>query len=410
MPVLASANVYVSEIAWMGSSASANDEWIEIFNSGSEAVSLSGWTLAAQDGSPEIPLSGTIDSGAFFVFERTDDGSASGVSAAGIYTGALSNSGEVLVLRDSSGVEIDRVNGSEGWADIGGDNESKETAQFDGVVWKTDMRSPGSGANTAAAPEPEEEEVVVEEDGKDDGSGQEDKRHGPLMTLDVPRTQTAFVGSDHIFKVSAYDWRGVSYEKAGFVWNFGDGTMGAGDTVAHTYHYPGAYEVQVSGTYGNRSATSTIQVSVIEPPVIVKKVGARGVLVQNDGEAKVDIGGWQLVQFGTPFVIPEGTQILAGATIAVPHAVTGFSRHGAVQLLFTNGAVVDASYVTPVPARDSSIESAEDAEEIAVATSALAAAPIAAAGDKGEGMMWVIGFAGLVLAAGGSMLWIRHYG
>jgi hypothetical protein len=49
MPGLASAQspgpVVISEIAWMGTSTSANDEWIELYNNSASPVSLSGWLI-----------------------------------------------------------------------------------------------------------------------------------------------------------------------------------------------------------------------------------------------------------------------------------------------------------------------------------------------------------------------------
>ncbi len=107
-------DVAISEIAWMGTVASYNDEWIELYNRTSSPVDLTGWTLRAADGTPSISLSGTIPPGGYFLLERTDDDSVPGVVADQIYAGALSNDGEDLVLRDSASV-IDRVNCSSGW-------------------------------------------------------------------------------------------------------------------------------------------------------------------------------------------------------------------------------------------------------------------------------------------------------
>ena len=40
------ASVFINEVAWMGTTASASDEWIELYNAGSTDVDISGWTLA----------------------------------------------------------------------------------------------------------------------------------------------------------------------------------------------------------------------------------------------------------------------------------------------------------------------------------------------------------------------------
>ena len=133
--------VAISEVAWMGTTYSTSDEWIELVNSGAQDVSLAGWTLAATDGTPSVGLVGTIPAGAYFLLERTDDSTVPGVPADEIYTGALSNTGEVLELRDGMGTLVDSV---DAW--YAGDNASKATME------RIDPAQPGTvAANWATA-------------------------------------------------------------------------------------------------------------------------------------------------------------------------------------------------------------------------------------------------------------------
>ena len=101
LPYAAFGAVIINEIAWMGTSISANDEWIELKNTGPETVSINGWALVASDGVPSITLTGSTTSGGFFLLERTNDSSVPNIPADLLYTGALSNSGEYLTLKDS---------------------------------------------------------------------------------------------------------------------------------------------------------------------------------------------------------------------------------------------------------------------------------------------------------------------
>ncbi|MDQ7030653.1 MAG: lamin tail domain-containing protein [Ardenticatenia bacterium] len=107
--------VLISEVAWAGTRASPNDEWVELYNPNSFPVTLDGWGLRAQDGTPVISLSGTIAPNAFFLLERTDDSTVADVSADLLYTGSLENEGEVLELVDPSGTVVDRADGGGGW-------------------------------------------------------------------------------------------------------------------------------------------------------------------------------------------------------------------------------------------------------------------------------------------------------
>src|SRR5678816_1671908 len=117
-------DVVINEIAWMGSTTSANSEWIELHNNTGTDINLNGWTLTATDGTPNVILSGTIPANGYFLLERTDDSSVPGVTADQIYTGALGNTGEVLELKNQLAALQDNVNA---W--YAGNNTTKETMQ-----------------------------------------------------------------------------------------------------------------------------------------------------------------------------------------------------------------------------------------------------------------------------------------
>jgi len=110
-------DVVISEIAWMGTTTSSGDEWIELYNNTTLAVNLAGWSLRAVGGTPSITLTGTIPAGGYYLLERTDDTTVPGVAADQIYTGALGDGGEDLVLRDSAANVVDEVDadGDSGW-------------------------------------------------------------------------------------------------------------------------------------------------------------------------------------------------------------------------------------------------------------------------------------------------------
>jgi hypothetical protein len=128
-----SGTVVISEIAWMGTTASAFDEWIELFNAGNQDQSLLGWKLVWGDYSTstetyerEIDLSSTtIKSYQTLILERTDDTTISDIVADLIYTGPLGNSGEHIRLINLQNKIVDEIDASSGWP--AGDNRTKET-------------------------------------------------------------------------------------------------------------------------------------------------------------------------------------------------------------------------------------------------------------------------------------------
>src|SRR5262245_29792385 len=121
--------VVLNEIAWMGTTTDANDEWMELYNPTGAPINLTGWTLVAADGTPNVALSGTIPAHGYFLLERTDDNSVPGVAADQIYTGALGNAREVLSLRDATATPQDSVD-----ACSAGNNTTKATMQRVGPV------------------------------------------------------------------------------------------------------------------------------------------------------------------------------------------------------------------------------------------------------------------------------------
>lgn len=128
---VASGDVVINEIMWMGSLGSehpSDDEWIELKNSTGNPIDLTGWKIdGAGSASDSITLSGTIPSNGFFLISHyssdhsainnsiTIDQTISGIS--------LNNSGEQLTLKTSTGSTIDQTP-SGAWA--AGENETNK--------------------------------------------------------------------------------------------------------------------------------------------------------------------------------------------------------------------------------------------------------------------------------------------
>jgi len=144
LPVLAINNpsVIINEIAWMGTADSANNEWIELYNNTQKSINLDGWRLTAQDGTPNISLSGIIPASGFYLLERTDDETVPNIPADKIYSGALGNNGEYLILYNNLNEIIDELNYSAGW--INGDNNTKQTMEKSSINWQTSENPRGT--------------------------------------------------------------------------------------------------------------------------------------------------------------------------------------------------------------------------------------------------------------------------
>jgi len=136
-------SILINELAWMGTTESANDEWLELYNNTDTDIDLTGWRLEAVDGSPIINLIGTIPAGGYFLLERTDEDTIPEISADQIYTGALGNNGEWLKLYNNNGAVIDEVNAAASWP--AGDNTTKQTMErVDDLSWQTSSQAGGT--------------------------------------------------------------------------------------------------------------------------------------------------------------------------------------------------------------------------------------------------------------------------
>ena len=105
--------IAVNEIAWMGTTANENQEWLELYNNTKGDISLEGWQIIAADGSPTIYLSGQIPAQGFYLLENNE--AATDIPADLIFSGNLDNGGEKLGLYDQYGNLADKVNCLGGW-------------------------------------------------------------------------------------------------------------------------------------------------------------------------------------------------------------------------------------------------------------------------------------------------------
>lgn len=141
--ISAAPNVFINEIAWMGTKTSANDEWIELRNNTNLPINLDGWILKAINGTPKIQLTRNVLVNGFYLLERSDDNTTPDITADQIYTGALNNKGERLELFDNAGNLIDAVDGSLGWP--AGNNSTKQTMEkTDAGSWQTSQNPGGT--------------------------------------------------------------------------------------------------------------------------------------------------------------------------------------------------------------------------------------------------------------------------
>jgi hypothetical protein len=372
-PVFAHATVMINEIAWMGTTANANAEWMELYNNGNSSVDVTGWHLVASSGSPTITLAGSIGANGYFLLERTSANNLPGVTADQVYTGALVNTGTTLTLTDANGNVIDQVVGGTNWSNVGGDNVSKETAQRTASGWETAAPTPDAinfdVSNTSSNSDGSSNASSTPDDNSSNSTStttitdttEQSSIGGPTTFLPIPSLQivtggdrTVSSNADVAFTATVYDNNGNKRDDATISWSFGDGMQKTGNSVFHSYYDPGEYVAVVHAcTSDGGDALSQMVVTVEDANIKIVSVSSRGINLANNSSRTIDLSLWRLSSGGQEFTIPTNTEILANHTILFPSQVIELPVSDSAELLYPSGEVA-ASYPSDTNAQLSS--------------------------------------------------------
>lgn len=97
-------------------------------------------------------------------------------------------------------------------------------------------------------------------------------------------------------------------------WSFGDGSVGVGPLVSHTYKYPGDYVVVLSARADDIFSVSRLKVKVAESNV---SVSDRGDCLEifNNSNAEINLFNWKVESGGKGFIFQPNTIILPHSSI-----------------------------------------------------------------------------------------------
>ena len=328
-PAIADANLQITEIAWMGSHASANHEWIELQNTGTEAILLEGWKLRAKDDSPTIELSGTLAPSDFLILERTSDETLPATLANILYSGALSNGGEELVITDPNGVSTELYDFADSWP--AGDNTSKETMQRTDTGWITAPPTPRQSDLTLADATTEEQREAEEEANTD---------VDPVISTNLSVARPALIDfsgginlpehllSGEIFTLEASlsnNTQPLQYGEV--VVNFGDGTytkQPLGTPFHHRYYQPGEYTVRYevrAQPWSREPSLTEKHIVTVHPNIFVVHTTEQGLKIEYM-HFPLDISGWSLIyESGQTFTLPPMSYLDPDTPLTLPYVV-----------------------------------------------------------------------------------------
>lgn len=352
----ASAQVAINEIMYKPNPNSGH-EWIEVKNEGSDAIDFSyttskHWKLIQSTASVNEggvkPYQGgnNLPAGGFGILAISPDifladhPGWSGILFDLTSLTSFNDTGATLTLADISGVTQDTAVYT---SDMGASGDGNSLQKINGV-WKTSPPTPGA------------ENIFGETNTSSQNSVAQSSPNSPVTPSSVPaslqisaeagaQTRVVLAGAPVIFEGRISGLENSPTGQKLTTWTFGDGASGVGETVSHTYYYPGDYTAVIDVTSGLYTATDRMLVRVVLPNISLGTGGDASrsfITLENQGSEELDLSGWQVVSGERKFIFPKNTILAARKTATFASEVTGLSTPpGTIaELMFPNGSSV----------------------------------------------------------------------
>jgi len=357
VPLIACADVKINEVAWMGTDKSQYSEWIELYNTGDSAVSLAGWKLYVTGSELLYTLTKSIAAHGYLLVERTTASAPDAVPGINDETGSfgaggLSNTGENLILKNSTGTTVDTLSYSSGWP--AGDTDTHDTMQWNGQKWITAPGTPDA-PNAAQGVTPPPSATSSSSSGGTSTSSSGSTSSGTTANgsnttntkTSTTSTKTVTTKSKITVTASKSIFQGVRNEfdatidlpdtlktpQGYYYWNMGDGTtymQSVLTPIGYTYHYPGTYTISVSYFSSPNASQPYLQSTtsaVVTAPLATLQIlnGGAALQITNNGTKAMDIGQWPISTALGIRALPPLTTIAAKAHIIVTAQTLGLS-------------------------------------------------------------------------------------
>lgn len=347
LPKFIFASVFINEVFY----SPTTKQWIEVYNDTPNEIDLTKFRILDSGASSKGHEISTTSGSTLFkahtfaiLSEVPTDFSGSGLN---IFKTSLSikSSGDVVTLRDGEGVYPDSIvtilNGS------ATDGNSLQKFQSD---WIAAIPTPGlenvkETQSTTTQNSIQENNSTQTSTSNTSGNGSTETNsslsaHSSPATLSNTSEQISLqisggrdrlttVGSKNSFKakitkIDKVDQRGIVYK-----WSFGDGTIGDGVDVFHSYEFPGVYQVVLNATYSDIYAVDRAVVTVLDPKISGGKISG-GILIKNYSDSEINLGDWKIVEKNDEknqkeFIFPQDTLLVPNKSIIFPDKVTGIT-------------------------------------------------------------------------------------
>ncbi len=334
----------ITEIMYDTPSTDTGREWIEVFNDGVSDVDVVRFKLLENNVNHTItapttytnPLSALAPGAYAIVADNAvkfmeDWPDFSGLLFDSAFS--LTNTGETLKLVDSAGNTVDTREYS---GELGAKGDGMSLQIHEGVFIPAQPTPGATNATIAEGVTPEPAVGTVEDNGVSSHSEQVDivvVKEKPTVSVTAGRERIGTIHAPFLFKGTQED--NSLTGKITFLWNFGDGNVGKGRTVLHSYKHPGTYNVVLNAISGRERAVSRTEVGVVEPSVSFS-VATSTIDIGNTGPFELNLGGFIINGLTKAYVFPKDTIISPKQTISFDHAIFPPFASSTPILLFPN--------------------------------------------------------------------------
>ncbi len=366
-------SIVINELLWMGSSASANDEWVELRNTTANPVDLTGWRLTKVSSGTEVTMlmlpAVTIEADGYLLIANDPAATSRLAVEPDVVDPAISlvNSKLQITVYDAANSFVDRADDGSG-APLAGAYEN-------GAVWKSMERNPFGADGTVAASWHTASASQNFDAAIEYGTPRAvNSNQPPEASFTAP--ETVSVGETAAF--DATETKDAEGDPLSYTWSFGDGTTGDGMTPTHRYSVSGSYVVRLTVGDGLLTAmaehTVLVQSVPVQPETTAPPASSTPttlilselfpnpegsdsegefIEVANTGTEEATMAGWVIADSTSRYTAQEGDLpsllVPAGGFLVFPRSVTGIALNNSgtetVTLLATGGTTVStASY------------------------------------------------------------------
>jgi len=343
VPFFASAAVFINEIQI----APTKERFIELYNSDSLDVDLTGWYIQRKTATgssfgslvTSTTLAGkTIKANGYFLISRSQ------LSNSDVVADLTLTESNTIRIRDSKGKDVDQIM----WGSVG---EGKSYQMSPRGEWGEATPTPGSANGYMSASKSTTVTPPVNESAVPSVTHIQTPEVKKVVAEAGPQTRVVLAGSPIIFEGKIIGLENASGVAPKTTWSFGDGASAEGESVTHTYYYPGEYTAILDVVSVGLKATDKMLVRVVLPNLSLSTGGntTRSFFtIENKSNEEIDMSSWQVVSLGKTFIFPKNT-ILGGhrsATFASEVTALATPSGSIPELLFPNGTRVEVKSET----------------------------------------------------------------